>query len=187
MSYSQLTKNALGRSLKKLMLAKPLHKITIQQIVDDCGVTRHTFYNHFRDIYELLGWIYQTEIINDLEQYRNYADWKQGFLKVLRYTRDNKTVCLNTFHSLGREHLERFLYGVIYGMAIGVVDDLAQSMLVIQDAQAKRDVADFYSRAILAQVIQWLQSGANTDPGEIVDRVGKIIDGSVRHSLEKYR
>ncbi len=57
MPYSQITRNALARSLKKLMLTVPLTKITIQQLVDDCGVTRHTFYNHFQDIYELLGWL----------------------------------------------------------------------------------------------------------------------------------
>lgn len=185
MSHSQITQNALARSLKKLMLTTPLKKITIQQIVDDCGVTRHTFYNHFKDIYELLGWVYQTEIIEDLDKYRNYAGCKQGFLRVLRYTQANKTICLNTFHSLGREHLEQFLYNVTYNVIIGVVDEIAENMAV--GLQAKEEVAEFYARAILAQDIQWLKSGAKTDPDEIVQRVSRIMDGSIKRSLEKYQ
>jgi probable dihydroxyacetone kinase regulator len=185
MSYTQITKNALARSLKKLMLTSPLHKITIQQLTADCGVTRHTFYNHFRDIYDLLGWVYQTEIIEGLEEYRNYAGWQQGFRSVLHYTQKNKTICLNTFHSLGREHLEEFLYTVIYGVAIAVVEELATDLTTGQ--KAKQEVADFYALAVLEQVIQWLKAGAKTDPDEIVRKVGRIMDGCIARSLEQYQ
>ncbi|WP_019909831.1 TetR/AcrR family transcriptional regulator C-terminal domain-containing protein [Paenibacillus sp. HW567] len=187
MTYSQVTKNALARSLKKLMLTKPLHKITIQQLTADCGVTRHTFYNHFQDIYELLGWVYQTEIIEGLEQYRNAAGWKQGFLSVLYYTQSNKTICLNTFHSLGREHLEKFLYGVIYGVMIKVVEELDALEEVQANVPAKQEIADFYTLAILEQVIHWLKAGANSDPAQIVGKVARIMDGSISRSLAKYQ
>ncbi|MNI35391.1 HTH-type dhaKLM operon transcriptional activator DhaS [compost metagenome] len=186
MSCSQVTKNALARSLKKLMLTKPLHKITIQQLTDDCGVTRHTFYNHFQDIYELLGWVYQTEIIEDLEQYCNCAGWKQGFLSVLYYMQNNKTICLNTFHSLGREHLESFLYGVVYGVMIQVVEELDALEPERAGVQAKQEIADFYTLAILGQVINWLKAGANSDPARIVAKVARIMDGSISRGLANY-
>ena len=37
---SQITKRALEESLKHLLLKKPLDKITITDITDDCGVNR---------------------------------------------------------------------------------------------------------------------------------------------------
>ena len=37
---SQVTKRALEASLKKLLLEKPLHKITVSDITDDCGINR---------------------------------------------------------------------------------------------------------------------------------------------------
>lgn len=43
---SDLTKRALEQSLKNLLLQKPLHKITISDIADDCGINRMTFYYH---------------------------------------------------------------------------------------------------------------------------------------------
>ena len=51
---SQLTKRALEESLKKLLLKKPLTKITINDIAEDCGINRMTFYYHFKDIYAAL-------------------------------------------------------------------------------------------------------------------------------------
>lgn len=52
---SQTTKRALEASLKHLLLKKPLDKITINDIAEDCGINRMTFYYHFKDIYDLLN------------------------------------------------------------------------------------------------------------------------------------
>ena len=41
---SQVTKRALEASLKNLLLQKPLSKITISDITEDCGINRMTFY-----------------------------------------------------------------------------------------------------------------------------------------------
>lgn len=40
---SQVTKRALEASLKNLLLQKPLSKITISDITEDCGINRMTF------------------------------------------------------------------------------------------------------------------------------------------------
>ena len=40
---SKLTKRALAASLKKLLAQKPLSKITIADITEDCGMNRMTF------------------------------------------------------------------------------------------------------------------------------------------------
>ena len=53
---SDITKRALEASLKKMLLKKPVTKITISDITEDCGVNRATFYYHFKDIYDLIEW-----------------------------------------------------------------------------------------------------------------------------------
>lgn len=53
---SQITKRALEQSLKNLLLQKPITKITINDITEDCGINRMTFYYHFKDIYDLVEW-----------------------------------------------------------------------------------------------------------------------------------
>lgn len=53
---SQITKRAIEASLKNLLLKKPFDKITINDIAEDCGISRMTFYYHFKDIYDLVEW-----------------------------------------------------------------------------------------------------------------------------------
>ena len=52
---SQVTKRALAASLIKLLSQKPLDKVTVKDIIEDCGVNRQTFYYHFKDIYDLVA------------------------------------------------------------------------------------------------------------------------------------
>ena len=76
---SEITKKALAESLKKLLSKNKLNKITIKEITEDCGVNRQTFYYHFKDIYDLLEWIYKNEVIQEIEEKTTYETWQQGF------------------------------------------------------------------------------------------------------------
>lgn len=58
---SQMTKKSLAVSLKKMLAQKPLEKIKVIDITEDCEVNRQTFYYHFKDIYDLLEWVYTNE------------------------------------------------------------------------------------------------------------------------------
>ena len=78
-----------------------INKISVKMVTDKCEVTRHTFYNHFHDVYELLGWIFENEVIEELDEFCSLSNWKNGLFIVLKYTLDNKIICINTYKSLG--------------------------------------------------------------------------------------
>ena len=61
MPTSKLTKRALAASITTLLEKKPLDRITIKDITDECGVTRNTFYYHFQDVYDLLSYIFREQ------------------------------------------------------------------------------------------------------------------------------
>ena len=76
---STITKRALAQSLKKIAGKKEINKITITDITDKCGLNRQTFYYHFKDIYDLLEWIYMNEVIEKIEKSKIDENWQQGF------------------------------------------------------------------------------------------------------------
>ena len=59
---SQATKQALADSLRQLLTRKSFSKITVTEIVENCGVNRKTFYYHFEDIYALLRWMLKQDL-----------------------------------------------------------------------------------------------------------------------------
>ena len=65
------TKEILAESFRELAENRPVNKITIQEIVDNCGFSPATFYRHFRDKYDLIAWDYvhrTTEIMKKSEK-----------------------------------------------------------------------------------------------------------------------
>ena len=79
---SQVTKRALEQSLKNLLLKKPLTKITVGDITDDCGINRMTFYYHFKDIYDLVEWSCLEDARKALEEKKTHDTWQEGFLNI---------------------------------------------------------------------------------------------------------
>ena len=83
------TKKKLATSLKKFMMSKSLNKITVTDIIKDCGVNRKTFYYHFADIYDLLKWILEQEAVEVVKKFDLMVDYKEAILFVINYVEDN--------------------------------------------------------------------------------------------------
>ena len=111
---SEITKKMLCASLKKLMVRKPLHKISIREITEGCGINRQTFYYHFEDIYSLVKWMFQEEAIKLLDEHEGILIWQDGLLQLFGYLEENKAVCICTLNSIGHQHLKRLLYDDIH-------------------------------------------------------------------------
>lgn len=105
---AQMTKKALAASLKRLLEQKPLSKITVTDIAEDCEINRHTFYYHFRDIYDLVEWIFCTEAEKAIGGNNTYDTWQQGVERLFKYALDNKKFILGTFRSVSKEQLMFF-------------------------------------------------------------------------------
>lgn len=181
---SLMTKKELAASLKRLMQKTSLDRITVKDVVSDCGVNRQTFYYHFQDIYDLLGWIYRTEAVDGIADCKTYETWPKGFLKIFQYVAENRVFCLNTFHSLGREHLDRFLHEVTFDLLIGVVNEVAQGSGVSD--KEKNFIANFYTAAFIGLMTGWIQGGMEDDPAQIIDDLNKLIEGDIARAIAKY-
>ena len=177
---SQTTKRALEASFKKLLLEKPLNKITINDITEDCGVNRMTFYYHFKDIYDLVDWILAEDAAKAMEGRRGFGTWSEAYLDVLRQLQDNKTLVLNVYRSEGREQVEKNQYRLLDPN----LKDYAYSEchdITVQDDD-KQFVVDFYKYALVGMALEWIRRDMKTDPAVMVDRTGRMLQGDLRRA-----
>ena len=63
MADSNITKRALATALRALMAELPFEKINVSHICERCQMNRKSFYYHFKDKYDLVNWIFDTEFI----------------------------------------------------------------------------------------------------------------------------
>ena len=181
---SLLTKKALAEALKKLMQTSTLAKITVNDVVEECGVTRRTLYYHFHDLYDLLEWIYMTETKEVLGDNRTYRTWETGFLALMLYLKANKKMVMNTYHSVERDILENHLYNEIFKLIYSVVEELAKG-LGLADGD-KKYVAKIYKILFTGIILDWIKNDMDEEPDELARNVDQIVKGEIYRALLKY-
>jgi probable dihydroxyacetone kinase regulator len=167
------------------MQRKPLDKITVKELVEACEVNRQTFYYHFRDIYDLLGWIYRTEALESIRNNKSYDTWQQGVLTILEYVQDNRNMCVNTYRSVAREHLEALLHEVLYSLLGDVVDEVAGTRVLSPDSRSF--ITKFYSYAFAGVLLDWISSGMKTPTETVVENVARMMDGNVSSAVRRFQ
>lgn len=180
---SQKTKQALAEALKSLLKQKSIDKITVKELAGLCSVNRQTFYYHFQDIYELLGWIYRTEALAAIEHEKTYDTWQQGLLKILEYVQENRALCINTYRSLAREHLESYLDAVLNHLLGDVVDELGRTCPAAEEQ--KRFITKFYSYAFAGVLLDWIATGIKTPAADLAEQISTIMDGAILQAMKR--
>lgn len=180
---STFTKQALADTLKQMVQTRALDKITVKDLVEACHINRQTFYYHFQDIYDLLGWIYKSEALASIQHLRSYATWQQGLLTVFDYVRSNKQLCMTTYSSLAREHLERFLHEVSGQLLGDVVDEITGSVPLLP--QKRAFIVRFYSYAFSGVLLEWIKEGMKTSSEELVEDTSLIMEGNLKAAVRR--
>lgn len=179
---SQTTKRALEASLKKMLLQKPLNKITINDIAEDCGISRMTFYYHFKDIYDLVEWACVEDAKRALEGKKTCDTWQEGYLNIFHAVQENKPFILNVYRCVSRERIEQYLYPLVHNLLLGVVEETAGGAKVADEE--KQFIANFYEYAFVGVMLEWIKNGMKEDPSLIVERTSRLIQGSIQRSIE---
>ena len=182
---SQITKRALEQSLKNLLLKKPLTKITVSDIAEDCGINRMTFYYHFRDIYDLVEWSCLEDARQALEEKKTYDTWQQGFLQIFEAVRKNKPFIINVYHCVHREKVELYLSPLVDNLLLNIIEKENTHGTTLRD-EDKKFIAQIYSYIFIGIMLDWIRDDMRQDPEEIVDRLAKLIRGSMSEAIARF-
>ena len=182
MPDSNITKLALADSLKKLMAEKAFNKIRVDDIVRGCGLTRQSFYYHFKDKYDLMNWIYYTETARFMASYDTLKHWTDGLKDLCYYMQQNKTFYKNALNTTGQNSFPEYLNHYISTVSISAIE----SMLNVEYDQDKWDfIVSFFATALVTFIVRWANSGMKDDPAEYITKIRGLFDGSILSELER--
>lgn len=181
---AQTTKRALEASLKKLLLHKPLNKITINDITEDCGVNRMTFYYHFKDIYDLIEWACLEDGKRALADKKTYSTWSEGLEQIFEAVLENKPFILNVYHSVSQKKIESYLYKLTYDLLADVVEEECRDAAV--SGEDKALIAEFYKYGFVGMMLHWIDGGMKADYRELVQRLSTMLHGSILNAARNF-
>jgi len=181
MSDSNITKQALADSLKRLMARTDFNQISVKDIVKDCRLTRQAFYYHFKDKYDLMNWIYYTETARFMSSYNTVEHWLDGMVDLCNYMRQNKTFYIKALNTTGQNSFPEYLRDYIRDISISVIENA-------QNAEFNEDkwgfTTEFISTAFVGMLVRWASNGMKDEPVEYVTKMRSLFDGSILCELE---
>lgn len=179
------TKAALEASLKKLLLKKPLDKITINDLTTDCGISRMAFYYHFKDIYDLVEWSCLEDATQALQGKKTYETWQEGVLQIFEAMLENKPFIMNVYHSVSREQIETYLFHLTHDLLYGVVQEKAKGTGISEADQSF--IADFYKYSFTGVMLDWIKDGMKADYHVIAEKMHRTMEGNVVNSIRNFQ
>lgn len=181
---ANMTKHALEASLKKLLLQKSLDKITINDLTEDCGISRMAFYYHFKDIYDLIEWACMEDAFRALQGKKTYDSWQEGLSQIFDAVLENKPFIMNVYHSVSREQIENYLFQLTRDLLMGVVEEKSVGKKITQEE--KIFIAEFYKYGFVGVMLDWIKQGMKADYHEIVEKMSTALNGNITRSIQNF-
>ncbi len=172
MSDSNLTKNALARSMKKLMSEKPFEKISVSDICGDCGINRKSFYYHFRDKYDLVNWIFYVGFIGEFDL-ESYDDGWEFLEDMCEYFYREKAFYRAALQIEGQNSFKDYLFELLTPMSDWYLRD------ILPHNKDDSFFISFIGDALMTAVVRWLSDGYETEM-DALQFLGKIREIIVR-------
>ena len=178
-------KQAIMEALMRLLDVKPLNKITVRDIVEDCGINRNTFYYHFEDIPAVIEAVIIEEADRVMASYRDISSMEQCFEAALRLGLDHRNAIYHMYNSPSREFLELRLMDICRYVATQFVDRTSEGMDIRPE---DRDIIiHSYQCEFFGYIIDWLNSGMDAAAHRRIARLCQLRAGSTMTLLERSR
>ncbi|MBQ7596318.1 MAG: TetR/AcrR family transcriptional regulator C-terminal domain-containing protein [Clostridia bacterium] len=172
------TKKAITDSFLKLLNEKKFDKITIKNIVADCGVSRKTFYYYFEDIYDLLQKYLADLTEESVKSIDDVESFEAELIKLMDFVMQNKRAVYHIYNSVSRERLEDYLYeSSLPVMKATILKKLEGKSYDAGDADIFSKVC---ANAFTGSVLRWIKEGMPDDFEDMIRLVSSVFDSALK-------
>ncbi len=175
------TKEILAESFVELAEKRPINRITITNITDNCGMSQPTFYNHFRDKYDLIVWIYvnSAKLITG-KIGRDGYEWRDTLLEGARSYVENRDFAVNALlHTSGKE---AFFFQVQQANIELLSKEVRKKLKTDEIPEDLMGLIRVYCYGTVQFTFEWLTGDVRISPEEVAD----ICERSLPEQLKPY-
>lgn len=172
---SNITKRALAAALRELMDEEPFEKIQVAHICERCDMSRKSFYYHFKDKYDLVNWIFDTDIIPVVRRAivsEQHVIWRQLVAESCEYFYENRQFYRKALKIKGQnsliDHFRDFIQPILKLRLSELVGDLADDAFTV----------DFFTDAVVCSLVRWMLADVCEPADAFVEKLFTLIHRS---------
>ncbi|NLJ18502.1 dihydroxyacetone kinase transcriptional activator DhaS [Globicatella sulfidifaciens] len=172
MGNSLITKKKIALSLKRLMMATPFEKISIVEIMENANIRRQTFYSHFLDKYDLVEWIFQNELNEQIYDNLDYVSAENLLAQLAYFLESNQEFYEKVFEFNGQNNFQHYFYVYCQSIVTKIIKDSCSKSSLNEADEAYDFLIDYHSRALS---ISYQQLLSEMDVATFVKNIPLII------------
>jgi len=157
------TKQKIARALRQLMGERPLSKITVQDLMERAEMKRQSFYYHFQDIYDVLGWICEQQLGTPLREDPGLG-FEEWCLRLIRLMEEDRAFYRRVFLAGNPDLVRDFCEGLVRPR-MGRLLFQAEDLRALPRQQGF--VVDFCTKALTNYFIELCSSRKELDWAEV--------------------
>ena len=178
-----MTKKLIRDSFIKLLNEKPFSKITVRDIVDDCGVNRNTFYYYYQDLPQLLESIVDEEADRLIREQNSMGSLEDCIDAVIGFALENRTAVMHIYRSVNRDIYERYQWRVCQHVTAAYVDTALAGRVIPEED--RRVIIDYWKCVCFGLVSGWLETGMQGDIRARFRRIFQLKDSELETMLAR--
>lgn len=166
-------------SFKKLAVSVPVKKITIQEIAEGAGVIRPTFYNHFQDKYQLLEYIFKSEVIDPVKPLIQNDMLDDAVVLIFVRMLKDREFYGKVYRLEGQNSFDSIVKDCLYEMLLDFIREYSDNKISRHRLLSHEALAKYYSEFLGFIFIIWISDGMVASPQEMKDLFNYIKDHSL--------
>ena len=166
----------------ELMHRKALKDISAQEITDNCGLSRRTFYNKFRDKYEVVEWIYKHHFALPKTKFGADLSWYRSTVELLKLIQQNASFYQKVFR-------QSWFTEAFFNITQQTYRDAIEDKIgpISRDDQRGRRLLfliDFYCYAYVHKLADWVNYGFQESADELLYFYLAAVPAEIRETLQ---
>ncbi len=197
---AKFTRKAIMQTFLHILKNKPLDRITVKDICEQCEINRNTFYYYFRDIYDVLEAIFEDEVRLVMDEAKEGMTFHDAYARAASIILNNREAIIHIYASENGRLLRTYLDAVVTQVVRRFVLEKAEGYSLSEGDIAF--ITAFYSNGIVGSTIKWIERGSmmsslpetitanGVGPSksqynrDIVKRIGDSFDATIYDMIE---
>lgn len=172
------TKALIAKAYFDLVKSGESKNISVKDVVERAGVSRMTFYYHFKDIYDLVDWSLRTNIEKTLQHAHTAHDiWHTFSNDIVEILENDQYGYMECFQYLDPNILRRNFSNLFFDLSYAGLQ--RDQRLSIYSAHDKKFLAKLMSYCLIGILEDLLDHATNVDVEDYIDRFDRLVVGNM--------
>ncbi len=180
----------IANEYKQLVQEMPMKKVTIQLLCQRCGINRGTFYYHFKDVFDLQAWIFQTDVMEPVrEEIRrngeNNSLSNSPMITLMQKLYENKSLYRQALQTQEANIFSEVMLKetsanwLPFWEKIKTAEGVADGQLTEEQEAEAANILQYYSYAHFHLILRWIREGMKIEP----EKMAMLLDTAAMPGL----